>query len=404
MQSSATGTGIRRHLRLAVRLVCLIVATLCLWPVASKEGLLPLVPAMSVLVTVASLLASHTFQPLFTLGLIIGLVGLFRHRWFCRWMCPTGLCMDCAGCLGRYFKRKPSQGFSFGRWLVALTVGGAIVGYPLFLWLDPLALFSGLFMAADSPNAASAWISNIVFAGLLIGSILRPNLWCGRLCPLGALQDMLAQSARWVRFLCNKPASDVAAKADYPVARRTVLGMGLGLAGASIVRLIDRKHLRQLRPPGAVDESTFTGLCTRCGNCVRACPPKIIARQAGHNGWAGLLTPVLSFEKDYCRDDCIDCTKVCPSGAITRIPLDAKQDIKIGLPHVDMNVCLLGEDTECSACRRWCPYEAIRYVFSETDYTLVPVVDPKMCNGCGACQVACPTSPVKAIKVITVRS
>lgn len=64
-----------------------------------------------------------------------------------------------------------------------------------------------------------------------------------------------------------------------------------------------------------------------------------------------------------------------------------------------MGVCLLGDERECSECRRWCPHEAIRYVFSEREYTLVPQIDVEKCTGCGACEMACPVTPKKAIVV-----
>ncbi len=150
-----------------------------------------------------------------------------------------------------------------------------------------------------------------------------------------------------------------------------------------------------------MDERTLKGLCTRCGNCVRSCPHDIIQRDTGQHGLASILTPLLSFAKDYCREDCIRCTQVCPSGALVSVGLDKKAHTHIGLAQVDMTVCLLGEDRECSACMRWCPYNAIRYVFSEAEYTLVPVIDTTKCNGCGACEVACPTSPRKAISVLS---
>jgi formate hydrogenlyase subunit 6/NADH:ubiquinone oxidoreductase subunit I len=119
-------------------------------------------------------------------------------------------------------------------------------------------------------------------------------------------------------------------------------------------------------------------------------------------GAAGLLAPVVGFQEDYCREDCARCTEVCPSGALSRLSLAEKRQTRIGLPKVDMDVCLLGDDRECSICRNACPYEAITMVFSESDYTLTPVIDPQKCPGCGACQSACPTKPVKAIQVFSI--
>ena len=395
-------TGIRNHFRLLVRLACLIGAVLCLLPIIDKDILLPLVPALSPFVAVASTLATRAIQPILGLGLVSGLVALFWHRWFCRWACPMGLCLDGASCLGRRLKRKPCRVMPIGRWLLALTLGGAILGYPLFLWCDPLALFSGLFLLTEQHQLLAGAVSFLLVMLLLICSLLWPHVWCQGLCPLGAFQDLLSIMYRSVRSIM-RPATDSPGcdHSGHPVARRTILGLMVGAASASILRLTGREPSQPLRPPGAVDELTFKGLCSRCGNCIRSCPHDIIRRDTGQHGFAGILTPVLTFDKDYCREDCIRCTRVCPSGALIGVDLDNKPDIQIGMARVDMNLCLLGEDHECSACMRWCPYNAIRYVFSEAEYMLVPVIDAGKCNGCGACEAACPTSPRKAIRVFS---
>ena len=395
-------TGIRNHFRLLVRFVCLIAAVLCLLPITDKDALPALVPALSSFVAVTSILATKTIQPILSLGLVSGFVALFRHRWFCRWACPTGLCLDGASCLGKRLKRKPCQTMSVGRWLLALTLGGAILGCPLFLWCDPLALFSGVFLLAEQHQQLACAVSFLLVMLLLIFSLLWPHVWCRGLCPLGAFQDLLSVMSRFVRSI-PRPATD---KPDcnysgHPVARRTILGLLVGVTSAGILRLTGGKPSRPLRPPGAVDELTFKGLCTRCGNCIRSCPHDIIRRDTGQYGFTSILTPVLTFNENYCREDCNRCTLVCSSGALAGVDLDNKPDIRIGIAQVDMNLCLLGEDHECSACMRWCPYNAIRYVFSETQYMLVPVIDAGKCNGCGACEVACPTSPRKAIRVLS---
>jgi len=341
-------------------------------------------------------------QPILGLGIITGLVALFQHRWFCRWACPMGLCLDGASCLGRRLKRKPCRAMSIGRWLLALTLGGAILGYPLFLWCDPLALFGGLFLLTEQHQLLAGAVSFLLVMLLLSFSLLWPHVWCRGLCPLGAFQDLLSIMSRSVRSIM-RPATDSPGcdHSGHPVARRTILGLIAGAASASILRLAAREPSQPLRPPGAADEMTFKGLCSRCGNCIRSCPYDIIRRDTGQHSFTGILTPVLTFDKDYCREDCIRCTRVCPSGALIGVNLDNKPDIQIGMAQVDMNLCLLGEDRECSACMRWCPYNAIRYVFSEAEYMLVPVIDTGKCNGCGACEAACPTSPRKAIRVFS---
>jgi len=151
-----------------------------------------------------------------------------------------------------------------------------------------------------------------------------------------------------------------------------------------------RRRSKLLRPPGAAGGERFTGLCIRCGNCIRACPAGIIEPASGSDGIAGFLAPVIRFEEDYCREDCHRCTQVCPSGAISQLSLEEKNAAPIGVAKVDASICLLSDDRECDICARACPYEAIDIVWSEEEYLALPRVDAKRCPGCGACEVLCP--------------
>jgi len=126
---------------------------------------------------------------------------------------------------------------------------------------------------------------------------------------------------------------------------------------------------------------------------------RIIRPDLGGHGLAGLLAPELTFEEDYCREDCRACTEVCPSGAISRLPLEEKRRFVIGLARVDLTICILAKGEECTACTRACPYEAISTPRSADGNALEPLVDPAKCIGCGACEVDCPTAPAKAISV-----
>lgn len=381
--------------------MCLVVAIAALWPILPGTNSLVFVPALSPFVAIASLLGNRTFHTLTWLGLMVVVVVLVRHRFFCRWICPLGLCVDIVSRLGKRLGPRSMRVPLLGQWIVCLTIGGALLGYPLLLWLDPLAVFANFPFLFRQNSRLGIWLPSAGFLAIIVLSIIWPRAWCERICPLGAFQDLLFLARRTLQSIIPK-VSETGKKrnVDLNIARRTVLGVAAGAVWAYAARPVRAKTSPHLRPPGARDESQFVGLCTRCGNCLRVCPSRIIERDVGQNGWATLFTPVLRFENDYCREDCIRCTQVCPSGAITRLSLAEKMGIRIGLPQVDMNVCLLGNDQECSVCKRWCPYDAIRYVFSEMEYTLKPQIDPHKCTGCGACEAACPTEPQKAIIVL----
>jgi ferredoxin-type protein NapF len=171
------------------------------------------------------------------------------------------------------------------------------------------------------------------------------------------------------------------------------------LAWATATRRLRAAAPAPLRPPGAVEAWKFSGVCVRCGNCIRACPTGILGFAAGRRALADLLTPVVDFSNDYCREDCTRCMDVCPSGALRRLSAEGKRHAPIGLPRVDMNRCILGEGRDCYVCQNHCPLDAIALVFSEADDTLTPRIDSQKCSGCGACEAACPAEPKKAIVV-----
>ena len=381
--------------------MCLAAAIASIWLILPGANSLIFIPALSPFVAIASLLGTRTFHAVTWLGLIVGIVVLVRPRFFCRWICPVGLCLDGVSRLGKRLGRRLIRVPPLGRWIVWLTIGGALAGYPFLLWLDPLAIFANIPFLVRLNSQLGLWLSATGFLAIVVLSIIWPRAWCERICPLGAFQDILFLARKsFHSIIAVKNKTDKKRNVDPVIARRTVLGITVGVVAAYVVRPVSVKTSQYLRPPGALDESRFAGVCTRCGNCLRVCPGKIIERNVGQNGWAKLFTPVLSFENDYCREDCIRCTEVCPSGAIVRLSLAEKMSIQIGLPQVDMNVCLLGNDRECSVCKRWCPYEAIQYIFSQEQYTLIPNIDPEKCTGCGACEAACPTKPQKAIVVL----
>jgi ferredoxin-type protein NapG/ferredoxin-type protein NapH len=382
------------HARLAARCCALAAAVLAAGPVVSSAWAAKVLVALSPLVAAGSAVAARavTFTTLIAVPVLAA--ALVRRRWFCRWLCPTGLICEQVGRIGSVVGCRPPRIGPVGHWLALVTLGGACLGYPVLLWLDPLAILASFLGTQWSDAFTSASLACAAGLSILVVlSLSAPGLWCTRICPLGATQELLAALPR-----LGRSKQESGAEGGRALGRRAVVAGGLGAAWAWVVRRSG--HQPPIRPPGAIDEPRFRGVCVRCGNCVRACPTKILRADHGEHGWSGLLTPVVLFDPGYCREDCCRCSDACPSGAIARLLPAEKRTARMGLAKVDMDVCLLGDDRECSICRNACPYEAIKLLWSEEEYKVVPKVDPARCPGCGACQVACPTSPRKAIVVV----
>lgn len=398
--TSRPGPSTRPWGRQAGRWAVLLLAVIAAWPAGEASPGSVVLPALSPFVAVASMVALRAVGVLVLLAVPVLVLVLWWPRWFCRYACPTGFLQEGVERL----RRKPGGGwrrFPFlGRWLVFITLGGALLGYPVFLWLDPLALFHGFFNAWRQPLAWVSLATGLGLPVLLLLDLLWPRLWCQRLCPLGATQELLAWPRRWWRPALRCDDGDVAsAVSGGGQGRRYFMAAcGAGL-GAWLARLAGSRGAAPLRPPGAVAEDRFRGACVRCGNCARACPSRIIHPDVGASGVAGFLTPALRFDGDYCREDCHRCNEVCPSGAIARLSLAEKRRRLIGAARVDLNLCWLAEGRECTSCIKRCPYEAITIQTSADGFSTQPLVDLAKCNGCGACEVACPVSPRRAIRV-----
>jgi ferredoxin len=407
MDSGSQEGTTRRRLRFAVRCVALAAAVALAWPLVPGAATAAILPAVSPFVGLLSALALRSLSILTLVCLPALLFCLLQPRWFCRYACPAGLLQETLGRLWRKlvtcatpaaaarWRRLPP----LGQWALLLTFGGACLGYPFLLWLDPLAMAGAFVSALRQPLCAATVVASLGLPLLLLLAIVLPNAWCMRLCPLGATQELLAavrRSLRRRRLQTSEAQSDASALPP----RRAVLSAGLGALAALALGKLAARALRPLRPPGAAGEDTFTGLCLRCGNCVRACPAKIIHPDMGEFGVAGFLAPVVRFERDYCREDCNACGQVCPSGAVARLPLDRKRACVMGVAAVDLDACFMALGRDCTACITQCPYEAVARQDADGGFSSFPVVDRKKCTGCGACEAACPVRPLRAVRVL----
>jgi ferredoxin-type protein NapF len=394
----------RNRGRLYVRLGCFLLATLLLLPFPFWINSSRIFVQASSFITICTILARGTIWLGSILGLAFAVISLARKRWFCRFICPVALLLDTVSGVklpSRFcWKRFPP----IGKYIALLTAAGAIFGYPLFLWMDPLAFLNNAFSAYKATNVLSAIISLSGIVVLLLLTLTSGDFWCARICPLGATQDLLGNLGSFLGKLrkTNRTESPqtVAPGNAFAETRRIFIAAAAGLGFSLLARKIGqaRSDDAPLRPPGAIREDEFTGLCLRCGNCIRACPSRIIQPDRGRSGVLGFLSPVLRYKSDYCKQDCNACTTACPSGALQRLSLEQKNSYIIGKASVDTSLCLWGV-SECHACLAPCPYKAIKVRWNEEAYESFPGVDPAKCNGCGACEAVCPTGDLKAIKV-----
>ncbi|MGI6400989.1 MAG: 4Fe-4S dicluster domain-containing protein [Thermoguttaceae bacterium] len=361
------------------------------------------------------------------LSFLIIILCSFKRRFFCRYFCPIGLCVDLATKLRhkvfkspflRHGLRLPSRYF-----FTFFAVFWLVISTPLFLPNGKTAGFTALafdpMSLLSQTIALSPKVGPIVLA-LILCFIVSPYFWRFRFCPCGALQELFFIPKRLIRKIMNKERRR---KEFQPrVKLRRTFFRTCGIAAVSVAFAEMLKHMGLsiraifIRPPGAAQEREFLSRCGRCGQCVMACPNSILtlvdfseeqANKTQTASGSGAVVPNLakavlrntprvdfSLGEQFCEKDCDACGQACPTGAI--VPLTPEEKLKkpIAIARFELERCMLYYDRECSICRRECPYEAIDFVWSEEEYLNLPIIDPERCVGCGQCVVKCPGEPL----------
>lgn len=245
---------------------------------------------------------------------------------------------------------------------------------------------------------------------------------CIENCRLGALKYRFA----WGQNSGKKATDTPEENADIPAGesadkgrRAFLIGSAVALTGASLHAQEDPQDDKKrdggladvlpkvapertvpVTPFGSKSVKQFYSRCTACQLCVSACPNDVLRPS---RDLRRLMQVEMSYEKGYCRPECVKCSEVCPAGAIMKITPEEKTSWKVGTATVNLDICLAdSKGISCGNCARHCPVGAIQMVKKnpEDDHSpMIPAVVEEMCIGCGACENLCPVRPISAITV-----
>ncbi|MDP6832292.1 MAG: hypothetical protein QF512_15145 [Alphaproteobacteria bacterium] len=179
-------------------------------------------------------------------------------------------------------------------------------------------------------------------------------------------------------------------------ARRAV-----GALADSIEEQVEQRAASWIRPPFAGRELEFLLRCTRCDDCLAACPHNVIFKLPAKLGVQVVGTPALDLAKRGCHL-CTDwpCVAACEADALVLPEGDETASIpvpKLAVARIDERSCLPFAGPECGACAHACPVPgALNWRGAK------PSIDQDVCSGCALCREACITEP-KSMLIATVR-
>lgn len=379
-----------------------------LWIPLADHFFLSLDPSL----TAATLLAARALPPALITGLIVIGLAPVVGRAFCGYICPLGATLDVTDRLISPGRSKPRPGLAKlrpgGRWLLALTIGSALIGVSLVFVASPLSLatrfygllvhglaarladlgleavrplgqtldWTGLTMAQfRPPRYATLTFIALLFGLILAAARLAPRFWCRYLCPSGALLGLLS---------------------FRPLFRRRV-----------------------------------SSACTECGRCLRACP-------------MGAIEPDFKTTRHQDCLLCLRCQAVCPEGAVgftpareetagaTAFSLERRGFLYSGLAGAGMALVgraglaspfapsgtgpaapirppaalpepeFLSRCVRCGLCSAVCPTNTLQPIWLGSGFTALfsPAVTPRQgaCDPhCHRCAEVCPVEAIRPI-------
>jgi ferredoxin-type protein NapG len=210
--------------------------------------------------------------------------------------------------------------------------------------------------------------------------------------------------------------------------RRQFFKRGVDKVASAGVKVIEQhveaKSRHWIRPPFAKPELDFLLACTRCSECIEACPHDVIFPLPVSRGAEVAATPAMDLLNKGCHL-CEDwpCVNACADNAlaffddIVNAEIDSVDSTsaesdqslqgdensdseklfppKLAVVAIDTERCLPYNGPECGACKGSCPVPGALLWRDEK-----PNIDQDVCVGCALCREVCIVEP-KAIVIST---
>jgi len=217
---------------------------------ASLAGTVPLADPFAVLQMLAT---GDLLLPEVWIGAAIVLVGwlMLGGRTFCAWACPLNVVTDAAAWLRERLGLRdllnipPTTRYA----VLALAIGlSVLTGVAAFEWVSPIGMLHRALIYGSL-------FGLVAVAGVLLLdlAVLRHG-WCGHLCPLGAFWSLAGRAG--------------VVKVRFDAASCTRCGDCVKACPEPRVLNLNRAGER-----GVIDG----GECTNCGRCVAICPEESLS-------------------------------------------------------------------------------------------------------------------------------